>query len=92
MATAKHNLIIRLDAAAHRLDVDMKERGLNRRLLSLFYSNTVWDITPDGDKVQIKAYPCDSSVPLWTERRAVEDVIGVMEAIARRRGAGQTAQ
>jgi hypothetical protein len=84
MATAKNPLISQLDAAAHRLGVQLRERGLNRRMLTLYYANSIWDITNDGDMLKIKGMDRSSSVPLWEERRPVEDVIEVMESIARR--------
>lgn len=92
MATAKNQLINRIDVASHRLGVDLKERGINRRILSLLANSTVWDITPDGDKVQIKCMDTKSPVPIWVQRLPVEDVIAVMEATVRRRGAEHTAQ
>lgn len=88
--TAKNSLIIRLDQVAHRLGVELAERGMNRRILRLFYANSTWDMTPDGDKLLVKGIPYGCTTPSWTERRSVDEVVEVMEAMARRTSAEAT--
>jgi hypothetical protein len=86
MASAKRPIITKLDQAAHRLGINLAERGINRRLLTLYYANVTWDITDDGDKLKIRSFYTSTSGPhfLWEKRQSVEYVIAVMEAIARR--------
>jgi hypothetical protein len=83
MASAKRPIITRLDQAAHRLGINLTERGINRRLLTLHCLNATWDMTDDGDMLKIRATYADSSTLLWEERHPVEYVIEVMEVIAR---------
>jgi hypothetical protein len=84
MASPIHPYILTLDRAARELGVVVRERGLNRRIISLYYANATWDVTPDGDKVKVRSTCADTSVLLWEERHSVEYVVEVLQAQARR--------
>lgn len=47
-------IIATLDRRARELNLDLQERGVNRRILS--YNDLTYDYSPNGDVLRVKMY------------------------------------
>lgn len=77
MASSLHPNIGRIDREARNIGIELRERGLNTRILE--YGSARWEMTNEGSKIRIKSF--SHNVHLGTEDADTDEVISLMKRI-----------